>query len=138
MPYPVDLALAPVLLATTGHPPRQGNRSMSRSIKIDTTWQRIELTGPWAGFGFQAGHLWTPEDHTLHPNDMVWMSLTCNIAREWRLMMAEARSPAGTPRARHASKPLQHKACGVINLRDVLMNRKTGSPGARGGQRREA
>lgn len=40
---------------------------MSRTIKIDTTWQRIELTGPWAGFGFQAGHLWTPEDQTLHP-----------------------------------------------------------------------
>jgi len=107
---------------------------MSRTIKIDTTWQRIELTGPWAGFGFQAGHLWTPEDQTLHPQDMVWMSLTCNIAREWRLMMAEARGA----RARHASKPLQHKACGVINLRDVLMSRKNESPGARGGQRRKA
>lgn len=22
---------------------------------------RHELTGPWAGFGFQAGHFWTPE-----------------------------------------------------------------------------
>lgn len=102
---------------------------MSRTIKIDTTWQRIELTGPWAGFGFQAGHLWTPEDQTLHPQDMVWMSLTCNIAREWRLMMAEARGA----RARHASKPLQHKACGVINLRDVLMSRKNESPGREAG-----
>lgn len=67
VPPSVGLALAPVLLATAGHPTRQGNRSMSRTIKIDTTWQRIELTGPWAGFGFQAGHLWTPEDQTLHP-----------------------------------------------------------------------
>ncbi|MBB5529982.1 hypothetical protein [Stenotrophomonas maltophilia] len=26
----------------------------------------------------------------LEPCDMVWWSLTCNIEREWRLMMAEA------------------------------------------------
>lgn len=95
-------------------------------IEVDTSWQRIELTGPWAGFGFQAGHLWTPENYELHPQDMRWWSLTCNIAREWRLMMAEARSPAGAPRAR--------KACGVINLRDVLMSRlrrHEGLPGNR-------
>lgn len=41
---------------------------------------RTELTGPWAGFGFQAGHMWTPENHTLYPEDMRWWSLTCNIA----------------------------------------------------------
>lgn len=53
--------------------------------------ERTELTGPWAGFGFQAGHMWTPENYTLYPEDMRWWSLTCNIAREWRLMMVEAR-----------------------------------------------
>nr|WP_312786891.1 hypothetical protein [Stenotrophomonas indicatrix] len=35
-------------------------------IKIDPH-DRIDLTGPWAGFGFQGA----------------WWSLTCNIAREW-------------------------------------------------------
>jgi hypothetical protein len=52
---------------------------------------RHELTGPWAGFGFQAGHLWTPEGFTLYPEQMRWWSLTCNIAREWQIMMAERR-----------------------------------------------
>lgn len=52
---------------------------------------RTELTGPWAGFGFQAGHMWTPENYTLHPEDMRWWSLTCNIAREWRLLMEQVR-----------------------------------------------
>lgn len=100
-------------------------------IEVDTSWQRIELTGPWAGFGFQAGHLWTPENHELHPQDMRWWSLTCNIAREWRLMMAEQRGESNyCTRADPQSS--------VINLRDVLMGRKSVSPGARGGQRREA
>lgn len=36
---------------------------------IDTR-NRIELTGPWAGFGFQAGYMWTPEGHSLYPEDM--------------------------------------------------------------------
>lgn len=38
--------------------------------------------------------MWTPEGHSLFPEDMAWWSLTCNIAREWRLMMAEARDAA--------------------------------------------
>lgn len=37
--------------------------------------ERIELTGPWAGFGFQGGHMWPPEGHTLYPEDMTWWSL---------------------------------------------------------------
>lgn len=57
---------------------------------IDPT-ERNELTGLWAGFGFQQGHMWTPEGYTLYPEQMRWWSLTCNIAREWTLMMEEAR-----------------------------------------------
>lgn len=34
--------------------------------------------------------MFTPERHQFEPCDMAWWSLTCNIAREWRLMMAEA------------------------------------------------
>ncbi len=49
------------------------------------THDRINLTGPWAGFGFQGGHMFTPEGYSLEPVDMTWWSLTCNIAREWRL-----------------------------------------------------
>jgi hypothetical protein len=59
-------------------------------IKIDTH-DRMDLTGPWEGFGFQAGHMFTPEGHQLEPCDMACGGpLTCNIGREWRLMMAEA------------------------------------------------
>jgi hypothetical protein len=85
-------------------------------IEVDTSWQRIELTGPWAGFGFQAGHLWTPENYELHPQDMRWWSLTCNIAREWRLMMDEQRGQSNycTHRDQQSS---------VIQMRDVLMSR---------------
>ncbi|KAF1724953.1 hypothetical protein CSC78_10400 [Pseudoxanthomonas japonensis] len=57
---------------------------------IDPT-KRHELTGLWAGFGFQQGHMWTPEGFTLYPEQMAWWSLTCNIAREWTFMMAERR-----------------------------------------------
>lgn len=44
--------------------------------KIDPH-DRIDLTGPWAGFGFQAGHMFTPEGHQLEPCDMTWWSLAC-------------------------------------------------------------
>lgn len=48
--------------------PQQGrDRSMSEMDPHD----RIDLTGPWAGFGFQAGHMFTPEGHQLEPCDMV-------------------------------------------------------------------
>ncbi|WP_057495030.1 DUF3653 domain-containing protein [Stenotrophomonas pavanii] len=60
-------------------------------IEIDPH-DRIDLAGPWAGFGFQGGHLFTPDGHQLESCDMAWLSLTCNIAREWRLLMAEARA----------------------------------------------
>ncbi|MEN4936857.1 hypothetical protein [Stenotrophomonas sp. TWI819] len=85
--------------------------------------ERINLTGPCAGFGFQAGHMFTPEGHQLEPCDMTWWSLTCNIAREWRLMMEEARPRSKVP-GRRASEPLRHKDSSVINLRDVLEARR--------------
>jgi hypothetical protein len=39
--------------------------------KIDPH-DRIDLTGLRAGFGFQGGHMFTPEDHQLDPCDMTW------------------------------------------------------------------
>ena len=91
--------------------------------------ERIELTGPWAGFGFPGGHMWTPEGHTLFPEDMVWWSLTCNIAREWRSMMAAARDPVSrsalpenpcAATVSNAGVPGGH----VIYLQDVLRRRQ--------------
>ena len=89
-------------------------------IKIDPH-DRIDLTGPWAGFGFQGGHMFTPEGHQLEPGDMAWWSLTCNIAREWRLMMAEARTPRKASVATKSS---------VIYLAEVLRIRRERRLGA--------
>lgn len=99
--------------------------------QIDPT-ERIDLTGLWAGFGFQAGHMFTPEGHSLEVQDMIWWSLTCNIAREWRLMMEEARSqPVRSPAARKARAVNDSN---VICLRDALKSRRdrrlgVGDPG---------
>lgn len=99
--------------------------------------ERIELTGPWAGFGFQGGHMWTPEGHTLYPEDMQWWSLTCNIAREWRLMMDAARATPSIDSSTsecnlNAGEP--RRSGNVINLRDAMAARKerrSASDGAR-------
>jgi len=93
---------------------------------IDTQ-ERTELTGPWVGFGFQRGHMFTPEGHSLEPGDMAWWSLTCNIAREWRLMMAEARSDLAidsSTGARNVSAGFRHHSANVINLRDAIRARR--------------
>ncbi|QSQ40416.1 hypothetical protein ISN35_15335 [Xanthomonas translucens pv. undulosa] len=84
------------------------------------TYDRVDLTGPWAGFGFQARHMFTPEGHELHPEDMVWWSLTCNIAHEWRQMMDDARR-------RDDENDSLRPGSGqgkVIYLRDVLRRRQ--------------
>lgn len=41
--------------------------------------------------------MFTPEGHSLEPGDMSWWSLACNIAREWRAMMDEARPRSAVP-----------------------------------------
>lgn len=48
---------------------------------IDLACRQISATntGPWAGFGFQAGHMFTPDGHQLEPCDMAWWSLTSVI-----------------------------------------------------------
>lgn len=90
--------------------------------KIDPH-DRTELTGQWAGFGFQRGHMYTPEGHSLEPGDMTWWSLTCNIAREWRLMMAEAR-PARSASSTEPPKALGGNGCRVIHLRNAIRARR--------------
>lgn len=88
---------------------------------------RIDMTGPWAGFGFQAGHMFTPEGHQLEPCDMVWWSLTCNIAREWRLMMQEARTAPSiecSTDARNSRAGASHRSTNVIVLREAIQARR--------------
>lgn len=89
-------------------PPQEADRTMT----LDT-YDRVDLTGPWAGFGFQGHRFFTPEGRDIDPVGMRYWSLTCNIAREWALMMAEERE-----RVWHA-RPAQ-----VIYLRDVLRRRR--------------
>jgi len=91
-------------------------------IKIDPH-DRIDLTGPWAGFGFQGGHMFTPEGHQLEPGDMAWWSLTCNIAREWRLMMAEARIEMAIRSAPPRKASAKTKSS-VIYLAEALRTRR--------------
>ena len=60
----------------------------------------------------------------IDPHDrMAWWSLTCNIAREWRLMMAEARIEVATrsvpPRMASATTKSS-----VIYLVEVLRTRR--------------
>lgn len=87
------------------------------------THDRLDLTGPWAGFGFQGGHMFTPEGHHLEPTDMVWWSLTCNIAREWRTMMDEVR-PAHQRSHLTADRSKRPQGPNVIYLRDALLKRR--------------
>ncbi|MFA1262271.1 DUF3653 domain-containing protein [Xanthomonas axonopodis pv. fascicularis] len=94
------------------------------------TYDRVDLTGPWAGFGFQARHMFTPEGRTLHPEDMKYWSLTCNIAHEWALMMAEEREARSNGAANTAKKKCRpnlithERSKNVIYLRDVLRRRR--------------
>ncbi|ARR12570.1 hypothetical protein GUF91_14225 [Xanthomonas citri pv. citri] len=95
------------------------------------TYDRVDLTGPWAGFGFQGRHMFTPEGRTLHPEDMKYWSLTCNIAREWALMMAEERKArglelggSGKPCSTRVSEIDLLQQPKIIYLRDVLLQRR--------------
>ncbi|MDI9077713.1 hypothetical protein [Xanthomonas oryzae] len=88
------------------------------------TYERVDLTGPWAGFGFQGHRFFTPENYDIEPCGMRYWALTCAIAREWSLMMSEERNTrSATPRTPTATRsPGSRLSQGaeVIYLRDVL------------------
>jgi len=71
--------------------------------------------------------------HTLYPEDMQWWSLTCYIAREWRLMMEAGRSQPSADAM--AGKPCGTSDSKVVFLQDVLRRwqerRSAGGGGAR-------
>ncbi|TAA08853.1 DUF3653 domain-containing protein [Pseudoxanthomonas winnipegensis] len=74
---------------------------------------RKNLTGPWAGFYFEGPYLVSPEGHRWDHTDLAWLSLTCNIAREWRTAMEEAR---GEIREKRVAK--------VAYMRDRIARRR--------------
>ncbi|MCC4603692.1 hypothetical protein [Xanthomonas campestris] len=96
-------------------------------MTIDT-YERVDLTGPWAGFGFQGHRFFTPENYDIEPCDMRYWALTCAIAREWSLMMSEERNArSANPRKPTATRsPGSRVSAGgnVIYLRDVLGRRR--------------
>ncbi|SOO07108.1 conserved hypothetical protein [Xanthomonas citri pv. fuscans] len=111
------------LAATVPQSIRQGNRC----VNLDT-YARVDLTGPWAGFGFQGHRFFTPENYDIEPCDMRFWALTCAIAREWSLMMSEERNArSANPRTPTATRcPGSRLSIGadVICLRDVLRRRR--------------
>lgn len=54
---------------------------------------------------------------------MAWWSLTCNIAREWRRMMAEARAEIATSSVPNRNAPSTTKSS-VINRAEALRIRR--------------
>lgn len=97
---------------------------------------RIDLTGPWAGFSFLGDRLITPEGRELLPEDLAWLSLTACQAQEWRRMMEAARSVASIDSSRNGRNRdagIRHHPATVVNLRDVVSQRKQRSAMAMAG-----
>lgn len=97
---------------------------------------RIDLTGPWAGFSFLGDRLITPEGRELLPEDLAWLSLTACQAQEWRRMMEGARSAASidsSKNVRNRDASIRHHPATVVNLRDVVSQRKQRSTEAMAG-----
>lgn len=97
---------------------------------------RIDLTGPWAGFSFLGDRLITPEGRELLPEDLAWLSLTACQAQEWRRMMEAARSAPSIDSSRNGHNRhagLRHHPATVVNLRDVVSQRKQRSAVAMAG-----
>ncbi|WP_449466808.1 DUF3653 domain-containing protein [Stenotrophomonas humi] len=54
-----------------------------------------KLTGSWAGFAFKGGRLVTPEGRELLPEDLAWISLTAQLAQEYRRLLETDRRARG-------------------------------------------
>jgi hypothetical protein len=76
-----------------------------------------DLTGPWAGFSFRRGDLVTPENRVFSPQDLMCLSFTATLAREWKFMMDDASKAPGR------KKPPRVRAANVIYLRDEIHRR---------------
>lgn len=99
-------------------------------------YHRIDLTGPWAGFSFLGDRLITPEGRELLPEDLAWLSLTACQAQEWRRMMEAARAAPSIDSSRNVRNldaGIRHHPATVVNLRDVVSQRKQRSAVAMAG-----
>ncbi|HBC51685.1 MAG TPA: hypothetical protein DC051_11555 [Stenotrophomonas maltophilia] len=88
---------------------------------------RIDLTGPWAGFSFLGDRLIPPGARELLPEDLAWLSLTACQAQEWRRMMEAARAAPSIDSSRNGCNRdagIRHHPANVVNLRDVVSQRK--------------
>ncbi|HEL3807936.1 hypothetical protein D7T48_17075 [Stenotrophomonas maltophilia] len=97
---------------------------------------RIDLTGPWAGFSFLGDRLITPEGRELEPQDLAWLSLTACQAQEWRRMMEAARAAPSidsSKNVRNRDAGIRQRPATVVNLRDVVSQRKQRSAVAMAG-----
>ncbi len=56
-----------------------------------------KLTGQWAGFSFKSGRLVTPEGRELLPEDLAWISLTAQLAQEYRRLLDDERQRRALP-----------------------------------------
>lgn len=76
-----------------------------------------KLTGQWAGFSFKAGRLVTPEGRELLPEDLAWISLTAQLAQEYRRLLADERRRRALPGT--TSRPTVH-AGKAVSVRKVV------------------
>lgn len=76
-----------------------------------------KLTGQWAGFSFKGGRLVTPEGRELLPEDLAWISLTAQLAQEYRRLLADERQRRALP----GTVPAYMRAAGKgVNGRKVV------------------
>lgn len=65
-------------------PPFPGTQQRrDRSMTTMDPHDRIDMTGPWAGFGFQRGHMFTLEGHSLEPSDLTTSEFAENGGWAW-------------------------------------------------------
>ncbi len=87
-----------------------------------------KLTGSWAGFAFKGGRLVTPEGRELLPEDLAWISLTAQLAQEYRRLLEADRASRGliTPTFKAMKRgirqlPARHaEPCPVVPLLTAL------------------
>lgn len=56
-----------------------------------------KLTDQWTGFSFKSGRLITPEGHELLREDLAWISLTAQLAQEYRRLLDDERQRRALP-----------------------------------------
>ncbi|MEW6384798.1 MAG: hypothetical protein AB1514_12670 [Pseudomonadota bacterium] len=70
--------------------------------KIDPH-DRIDLTGPWAGFGFQAGHMFTKASTTAK-SSVIYLAEALRIRRERRFCVRDPGPGAETSNVVYMSR----------------------------------